>query len=78
MLKLVCSCKACFVDGLVVKGRNLTLAIFHSLGKIREVIELLIIIIKGQEITGAANLSTLAEILSIPLAFDSNKQLRSL
>ena len=78
MLKLVCSCKACFVDGLVVRGRNVTLAIFYWLGKIRELIELLIVTIKGQEITGTANLSTLAKILSIPLAFDSNKQMRSL
>ena len=46
--------------------RGVTLAIFHSLGKICEVIELLITI-KGKEITGAANLSTFAEILSIPV-----------
>ena len=53
--------------------RGVTIAIFHSQGIFREVIELLIITIKGQEITGAANL-----LKSIPLAFDSDKELRSL
>lgn len=53
----------------LVKG--VTLAIFHSQGIIREVIELLIITIKGQEIAGAVNF---AEIFSIPMAFDSDKE----
>ena len=34
--------------------------------------------IKGKEITGAANLSTFAEILSIPVIFVSDKELISL
>ena len=55
--------------------KGVTLAIFHSQGIIREVIKLLIITIKGQEIAGAVNF---AEIFSIPMAFDSNKELRSL
>ena len=52
-----------------------TLAIFHSQGIIREVIEWLIITIKGQEIAGAVNF---AEIFSIPMAFDSDKEQRRL
>ena len=55
--------------------KGVTLAIFHSQGIIREVIKLLIITIKGQEIAGAVNF---AEIFSISMAFDSDKELRSL
>lgn len=58
--------------------RGVTLAIFLSLGNIREVTELSIIHIKSREIAGADDLSTFAEILPIPVAFDSDKELRSL
>ena len=56
--------------------RAFTLATFHSVGNVCEVIEVLNIDIKDQEITGAANLRIFAEILSVPVALDMDTWLK--
>ena len=55
-----------------------TLATFHFFGKTRKTIGLLKICISDSEATGAAHFKTLADILSIPEALQTDKELSNL